>query len=94
MVELSLEHGNTEESAYGYITHAITLGAVLGDYAAAYEFGRLALEVNRRFDDIGGRAKVNHMFSCYIGFWRRPIAESFPYSREAYRAGLESGDLV
>ncbi|MEA3278269.1 MAG: AAA family ATPase [Pseudomonadota bacterium] len=94
MVELSLEHGNTEESAYGYVTHAITLGAILRDYAAAYEFGRLALAVNHRFDDLRARAKVNHMFSCYIGFWRRPIAESFPYSRAAYSAGLESGDFV
>ena len=28
MVRLSLEHGNVEESAYGYVTHAITVGPV------------------------------------------------------------------
>ena len=28
------EHGNVEESAYGYVTHAITVGPVRGDYAA------------------------------------------------------------
>jgi len=94
MVMLSLEHGNTPESAYGYVTHAITLGALVRDYASAYEFGRLALDVNRRFDDLRSRAKVNHMFSCYIGFWSRPISESFAYSREAYSSGLESGDFV
>ena len=94
MVALSLSQGCSPESAYGFVTHAITLGAVLHDYAAAYEYGRLALEVNRRFDDLSARAKVNHMFSCYIGFWHRPIAESFPHSREAYNSGLESGDFV
>lgn len=94
MVELSLRHGNTPESAYGYVTHAITLGALSRDYAAAYAFGRLALAVNDRFDDLRSRAKINHMFSCYIGFWRRPIAESFPYSSAAYSSGLESGDFV
>jgi hypothetical protein len=26
MVRLSVEHGNTEDSAYGYVTHAITVG--------------------------------------------------------------------
>jgi hypothetical protein len=94
MVELSLKHGNTEESAYGYVTHAITLVAVMRDYRAAHAFDRLALDVNQRFDDLKARAKVNHMFSCYIGFWRRPISECFAYSREAYNAGLESGDFV
>ena len=34
LVRLSLQHGNVEESAYGYVTHAITVGAVRGDYAA------------------------------------------------------------
>ena len=94
MVLLSLQHGNAPESAYGYVTHAITLGAVLHDHAGAYRFGQLALGVNQRFDDLRSRAKVNHMFSCYIGFWCRPINESFVYSREAYSAGLESGDFV
>ena len=32
MVRLSLVHGNSEESAYGYVTHAITVGPVRGDY--------------------------------------------------------------
>ena len=39
MVRLSLVHGNVEESAYGYVTHAITVGPVRGDYQAAYAFG-------------------------------------------------------
>ena len=54
LVRLSLEHGNCEESAYGYVTHAITVGPVRQDYAAAYAFGTLALRVNERFDDAGG----------------------------------------
>ena len=68
MVNLSLDFGNCEESAFGYITHAIAVGPRQGDFAASYEFGRLALEINRTFDDLTARAKVNHMFSCYISF--------------------------
>ncbi|MCB1924162.1 MAG: AAA family ATPase [Gammaproteobacteria bacterium] len=94
MVSLSLAYGNSPESAYGYVTHAITLGAVKRAYGAAYEYGRLALNINRRFDDLRSRAKINHMFSCYIGFWSRPIDESFAYSREAFNAGVESGDFI
>ena len=94
MVYLSLRFGNVEESAYGYVTYAATVRLQRGDYVGNLAFGRLALAVNERFDDLTARAKVNHMFSCYIGFWRAPIASCFPYSREAYRAGLASGDFI
>ena len=94
MVRLSLQHGNTEESAYGYVTYAINIAARNNDFRGAYEFGQLALVINREFDDLTGRAKVNHMFSCYIGLWRDHIKECFRYSRAAYEAGIESGDFT
>jgi histidine kinase len=94
MVRMSLQYGNTEESAYGYVTHAINIAARTGDYASAYEFGQLALDVNRALNDRTARAKVNHMFSCYIGLWRDHIRECFRYSRAAYEAGIESGDFT
>ena len=94
MVRLSLEYGNTEESAYGYVTHAINIAARTDNYARAYDFGLLALDVNHELDDRTARAKVNHMFSCYIGLWRDHIKECFKYSRAGYEAGLESGDFT
>lgn len=94
MVRLSLENGNAEESAYGYVTHGINVAARTNDYIRAYEYGQLALSVNHALDDRTARAKVNHMFSCYIGPWREHINECFKYSRAGYAAGIESGDFT
>ena len=94
MVRLSLEYGNAEESAYGYITHGINIAARTDDHARAHEYGQLALSVNRALDDRTARAKVNHMFSCYIGPWCDHIKECFKYSRAGYEAGIESGDFT
>ena len=94
MVRLSLEHGNVEESAYGYVTHAITVGAVRGDHASAYEFGLLALAVNSRFGDTRRRAKIQQQFHAHVNFFRKPLATCLPYAREACRSGLESGDFL
>ena len=94
IVRLSLEHGNSAESAYGYVTHTITVGPLLGDYGAAYEFGRLALTVNERFHDSMRRAKIHQQFHAHACFWREPFAACVPYAREACRAGLESGDFL
>jgi predicted ATPase/signal transduction histidine kinase len=94
LVRLSLEHGNVEESAYGYVTHAITIGPLRGDYAAAYEYGCLALEVNRRFDDRRRRAKVYQQFHAHVNLWCQPLRTCIAYAREAGRAGLDSGDFL
>ncbi len=94
MVRLSLVHGNAEESAYGYVTHAITVGPVRQDYQAAYEFGRLALAVNERFQDSRRRAKIYQQFHAHVNFWRQPMRTCGPYAREACRSGLESGDFL
>ncbi len=94
MVRLSLRHGNVEESAYGYVTHAITVGPVRGDYQAAYEFGRLALRVNERFNDSRRRAKIHQQFHAHVALWREPMHACVPYAREACRSGLEAGDFL
>ena len=94
MVSLSIAHGNTEGSAYGYVTHAISIGPVRGDYEAAYEWGSLALRVNDRFRDRRLRAKIHQQFNAHVSLWRRPFEVSMEHAREACRSGLETGDFV
>jgi predicted ATPase/signal transduction histidine kinase len=94
LVRLSLEHGNVEESAYGYVTHAITVGPMRGDYAAAYEWGTLALAVNERLGDARRRAKIHQQFHAHVALWCRPFATCIAHAREACRSGLESGDFL
>jgi predicted ATPase/transcriptional regulator with GAF, ATPase, and Fis domain len=94
MVRLSLAHGNAEDSAYGYVTHAITIGPVRGDYASAYEWGELALAVNERFNDSKRRAKIQQQFHAHVKLWRRPFDTCIPHAREARRSALESGDFT
>jgi predicted ATPase/transcriptional regulator with GAF, ATPase, and Fis domain len=94
MVRLSLVNGNIAESAYGYVTHAITVGPIREDYRSAYEFGTLALQVNERFKDSKRRAKIYQQFHAHVGLWRRPMRECLPYAQEARRSGLETGDFL
>jgi predicted ATPase/transcriptional regulator with GAF, ATPase, and Fis domain len=94
MVRLSLAHGNTEDSAYGYVTHAITIGPIRRDYRAAYEWGELALRVNLEFDSRKHRAKIHQQFHAHVKLWRRPFESCIPHAREARRSGLETGDFT
>jgi predicted ATPase/signal transduction histidine kinase len=94
LVRLSLQHGQCGESAYGYVTHAITLGPVRRDYAAAYAFGTLALEVNRQFDDRRRRAKIHQQFHAHVALWCRPMSSCIEHAKLACSSGLASGDLL
>jgi transcriptional regulator with GAF, ATPase, and Fis domain len=94
IVRASLEHGNTADSAYGYVTHAIAVGPFRGDYGSAYEWGALALRVNEALGDKKGRARVQQQFHAHVNLWRRPLATCLPHAREACRSGLETGDFT
>lgn len=94
LVRLSLQRGQRAESAYGYVTHAITVGAVRGDLQEAHAFGRLALAVNQRFDDTRRRAKVFQQFHAHVAFWCEPYAACLPYAQAACRSGLDNGDFL
>ncbi len=94
MVRLSLEHGNCEESAYGYVAFAMTVGWKLGNYIQAYEYGQLGIALNERLADLRLRCKVHHRFAALVNCWRRPFASCIPHAQEAMRAGLECGDFM
>jgi PAS domain S-box-containing protein len=93
LVRLSLEHGISEPSAFGFLHHAITVGSVFGEYERGAEFGQLALAVNERFADLRLRAVVHHRFAALVNPWRQPFATCIAHAREAVRAGFESGNL-
>jgi histidine kinase len=94
MVRLSIQNGNTEDSAYGYVTHAITVGPVQRKFAQAFEWGELAIAVNERFGDIKRRAKIHQQIHAHVKLWRRPFAECVPHAREAATVGLQAGDFA
>ncbi|HEX4823882.1 MAG TPA: sigma 54-interacting transcriptional regulator [Candidatus Polarisedimenticolaceae bacterium] len=94
IVRLSIERGNSEDSAYGYVTHAITVGPHRGDYRSAYDWGALALAVNDRFADQSRRSKIHQQFNAHVTLWRRPLHTCIPHAREACRSGLEYGDFA
>jgi PAS domain S-box-containing protein len=93
LVRLSLEHGISEPSAFGFLHHAVTAGSVFGEYERGAELGQLALAVNERFADLRLRAVVHHRFACLVNLWRQSFASCITHAREAVRAGFESGNL-
>ena len=92
IVRLSLSHGNTAGSSFGYVIYGMVIGAKLGDAAGAQQFGRLAVALSDRLDAADIRAKVHFIFGSFINFWSAPYRTTLRIIADAFPLAVEAGD--
>jgi predicted ATPase/signal transduction histidine kinase/CheY-like chemotaxis protein len=89
-----LIHGNCEVSSAAFVDYSFVAGPVTGDYATAYEFGKLGIALSERYPNRAIRAWCYFLFGCGTAVWRRPLSECVPYMERAFQLGVECGSLV
>jgi predicted ATPase/signal transduction histidine kinase len=94
LVNLSLAHGNSDASSYGYGIYAILLSAVTGDVDAGYEYAWLAIRLNEKLGDVKLKGSMLHLLGDHVNFWKNHIATDLPLLRQGFNACLEGGDLI
>jgi len=94
LVNQSLRHGNTKVSALAYVTYAMIVGSILGDLKSGFEFGKMALELNKRYNNISLHSKIYHIFALWSSHWRQHARKNIEYCRSAIQMGMESGDQI
>jgi len=92
-INLSLEYGNTSESAFAYAFYGILLCGITEDFNAAYQFGQLALNILAKFNAKKLKAGTYTIVHLFITPWKEHIRETLEPFLEAYRCGLETGEL-
>jgi predicted ATPase/signal transduction histidine kinase/GAF domain-containing protein len=94
MVNISLEHGNSDASSVGYVHLGLVLGPKFGDYDAAFRFGKLALDMveGRGLDRF--KARVYVCFGGLIAHWKRPLRECREFLRVAFDVATRTGDIT
>ncbi|HYG88371.1 MAG TPA: ATP-binding sensor histidine kinase [Azospirillum sp.] len=93
-VNLSLSHGTMEDNAVAYVVlGGIFIGGVMGRRRAGYEFGRLALAMNKRFNNAKLSSEINFVSAYFTNFWVEPARNTETYYRTAYEDGLQMGDF-
>ena len=93
LVRMSLQHGNTPESAFGYVCYGLALCAVLRDYDGGLAFGRLALAMVDRLTARELEARVRFLYGLFIQVWSEPLTDTLSHFRTGANRGLETGDL-
>ncbi|MBT9312692.1 AAA family ATPase [Leptothoe kymatousa] len=94
MVQLSLIHGNTPESIFGYSRYGILNCNLLGDVETGYQFGQASLELREHFDTIVHDSHIIWVLNTLLFHWKQPVETTLAPLQQAYAVGLETGDLV
>jgi predicted ATPase/serine phosphatase RsbU (regulator of sigma subunit)/tRNA A-37 threonylcarbamoyl transferase component Bud32 len=94
LTTMFLKYGNIESAPPGWIAISPIIGSVLGHYNESYRFARAAMNLNEKNITLKFNCKVNYLFAYFSLHWTRHAREDMQYFREAYRYGLESGDLI
>ncbi|MEG3853908.1 AAA family ATPase [Microcoleus sp. Z1_C4] len=92
-VILSVKYGNYPESLHAYAVYGLILCGVVGDIEGGYKFGQLALRMLEQFGKPELKTKVLIPFNDFIRHWKAPAKESLPSLLEAYKSGLETGQV-
>ncbi len=92
-IDLSLKFGNTEASAFAYLTYGFILCGVLNSIDEGYRYGQLGLSIYKKLDAKKIEAEAKVIFNGFIRHWKEPLIESVPEFKNSYRSGLETGNL-
>lgn len=91
--QLVVEHGNCAVSALSYAVYGLLMAGLANDVSAAYAFGALSNRMLARPDIRRFEAQALHLFNCHTRMWREHLAECAEGERQAWRIGLETGEM-
>jgi predicted ATPase/GAF domain-containing protein len=90
---LYLQSGNAPQASYTYPAYGGLLASVRHDYAAAREFGEVALRLTEKFGDPSERSVCMLMVGSAVRHWSAPLRASTADYLRGYEAGVSSGNL-
>ena len=94
MVNLSLEHGNSDAACFAYVWFAIIAGPRFGNYKDGFRFGRLGYDLVEKRGLKRYEARTCMCFGNIVLPWARHAREGRALVRRAFDVANRVGDLT
>ena len=94
MVNLSLEHGNSDGSCFAYVWFAVIAGPCFGNYRDGFRFGRLGYELVEKRGLTRHQARTYMSFGNIVSPWARHARSGRHLIRTAFDIANRMGDLT
>jgi PAS domain S-box-containing protein len=94
MVNLSLEHGNSDRSCFAYVWLGVIAGPHFGNYKAGFRFGQLGYDL---IEVRGLKRSPARAYMCFGNFvlpWTKHVRAGRDLVRRAFAAANNDGDLT
>ena len=93
MVNLSLEHGNSDAACFAYVWFAVIAGPRFGNYRDAFRFGQLGYELVEKHGLVRYQARTYLSFGNIVLPWAKHALGGRVLIRRAFDAAYRVGDL-
>ena len=93
MNQYSLKYGNTSASAFSYLSYAVAISSVFGDYKNGFRLAKAALAVSEKFED-PLIARNYFTFATAVNHWNVHIKNNQEYTRKGFQSSIETGDII
>jgi len=94
MVNLSLQHGNTDGSSFAYVLLGMIAGPHFDNYNAGFEFGRLGYALAEKRNLHRYQARTYMAFGSFVMPWTRHVRTGRDLVRRAFDVANRFGDLT
>ncbi|MBI5645721.1 MAG: AAA family ATPase [Ignavibacteriae bacterium] len=94
IASISMQHGNTAASSYGYSGLAALYGAMDQAGSVPLELAEAGIAVARRFADVAAESRSLMMSGGFVHHWFKPAAGAQPLLETSHRLAMESGNRV
>ncbi|MDT3426712.1 diguanylate cyclase (GGDEF)-like protein/PAS domain S-box-containing protein [Paenibacillus forsythiae] len=91
--ELTLKYGSCPESAIAFIGYSILLSG-FGDLKGAFDFGRLGIRINDKFNDLQWRGAAHVLYTLFCHAWNEPWDTLHDWFSKSIESSLRTGDLL
>src|SRR6266699_458517 len=94
MVNLSLEHGNSDASCFAYVFLGMIAGPHFDNYEGGFQFGRLGYALGEKRSLHRYRARTYMAFGSFVMPWTRHVRTGRDLVRRAFDVANRIGDLT
>ncbi|MCP4753075.1 MAG: AAA family ATPase [Proteobacteria bacterium] len=91
-INISLRFGISTESAFAFAIYGLLLSAT-NRFETGYEFGKLGVAVNERFNDPQLQCRTLFIHTYFVHIWNHHLKTTRPLFNRIIEAGLQNGDL-
>lgn len=90
----TLKLGNAPMTSYTYASYGVMLNVLFEDFKNAYSFGKLALDLNRKFDDQKYVPATKFLVGTFLNPTINHLKTSIDILQTGYELGTSTGDFI